>query len=33
VDSLPGFVFAWYSSLRFPIAYIKLYELSHESKA
>lgn len=26
VDGFPGFVFAWYSSLRFPIAYIKLYE-------
>jgi glycosyltransferase involved in cell wall biosynthesis len=32
VDGFPGFVFAWYSSLRFPIAYIKLYELSHEPK-
>ncbi|KKQ48551.1 MAG: Glycosyl transferase family 2 [Candidatus Shapirobacteria bacterium GW2011_GWE1_38_10] len=30
VDSFPGFVFAWYSSLRFPIAYIKLFELRHE---
>lgn len=28
VDGFPGFVFAWYSSLRFPIAYIKLYELT-----
>jgi glycosyltransferase involved in cell wall biosynthesis len=27
VDGFPGFVFAWYSSLRFPIAYIKHYEL------
>lgn len=26
VDGFPGFVFAWYSSLRFPIAYIKYYE-------
>lgn len=26
VDGFPGFVFAWYSSLRFPISYIKLYE-------
>jgi len=26
VDGFPGFVFAWYSSLRFPIAYTKLYE-------
>jgi glycosyltransferase involved in cell wall biosynthesis len=32
VDGFPGFVFAWYSSLRFPIAYIKLFELSHDSK-
>ena len=31
VDGFPGFVFAWYSSLRFPIAYIKLQELYHES--
>lgn len=30
VDGFPGFVFAWYSSLRFPIAYIKLFELRHE---
>jgi glycosyltransferase involved in cell wall biosynthesis len=30
VDGFPGFVFAWYSSLRFPIAYIKLFELNHE---
>lgn len=30
VDGFPGFVFAWYSSLRFPIAYIKLFELKHE---
>lgn len=32
VDGFPGFVFAWYSSLRFPIAYIKLFEISHASK-
>jgi glycosyltransferase involved in cell wall biosynthesis len=32
VDGFPGFIFAWYSSLRFPIAYIKLFELSHASK-
>ena len=32
VDGFPGFIFAWYSSLRFPIAYIKLFELSHDSK-
>lgn len=30
VDAFPGFVFAWYSSLRFPLAYIKLFELTHE---
>lgn len=30
VDAFPGFVFAWYSSLRFPLAYIKLFELNHE---
>ncbi len=30
VDAFPGFVFAWYSALRFPISYIKLYELNHE---
>ena len=32
VDAFPGFVFAWYSSLRFPISYVKLFELSHEKK-
>jgi glycosyltransferase involved in cell wall biosynthesis len=32
VDGFPGFVFAWYSSLRFPLAYIKLFELSHDLK-
>jgi glycosyltransferase involved in cell wall biosynthesis len=32
VDGFPGFVFAWYSSLRFPIAYIKLYELKKSEK-
>jgi len=26
VDGFPGFVFAWYSSLRYPIAYVKHYE-------
>ncbi|MBU1117458.1 glycosyltransferase family 2 protein [Patescibacteria group bacterium] len=30
VDAFPGFVFSWYSSLRFPIAYVKLFELYHE---
>lgn len=28
-DGFPGFVFSWYSSLRFPIAYIKYFELKH----
>ncbi len=28
VDGFPGFVFAWYSSFRFPLAYIKLYEMN-----
>lgn len=28
VDGFPGFVFAWYSSLRFPLAYIKLFEMN-----
>ena len=32
VDGFPGFVFAWYSSLRFPISYIKYYELSFSKK-
>lgn len=32
IDGFPGFVFAWYSSLRFPIAYTKLFELSRVSK-
>ena len=27
VDGFPGFVFSWYSSLRFSLAYIKLYEM------
>lgn len=30
VDGFPGFVFSWYSSLRFPIAFIKLYEKKHQ---
>ena len=30
MDGFPGFVFAWYSSLRFPIAYIKVFEMEHE---
>ena len=28
VDGFPGFVFSFYSALRFPIAYTKYYELS-----
>ncbi len=32
VDGFPGFVFSWYSSLRFPIAYIKLYELNQKNE-
>jgi glycosyltransferase involved in cell wall biosynthesis len=28
VDGFPGFVFSFYSSIRFPIAYTKYYELS-----
>lgn len=32
VDGFPGFVFAWYSSLRFPLAYIKVFEKEHEKK-
>lgn len=31
VDGFPGFVFSWYSSLRFPIAYIKYYEIKSKS--
>lgn len=27
LDGFPGFIFSWYSSLRFPISYIKYYEL------
>lgn len=32
VDGFPGFVFVWYSSLRFPISYIKYYELNQSQK-
>lgn len=32
VDGFPGFVFSWYSSLRFPLAYIKLYEMNQNEK-
>jgi len=28
LDGFPGFVFSWYSSLRFPLAYIKYFELT-----
>ncbi len=29
VDGFPGFVFAYYSALRFPAAYVKYWELFH----
>jgi len=32
VDKFPGFVFSWYSSLRFPISYIKYWELKKTKK-
>ncbi len=32
VDGFPGFVFAFYSSLRFPSAYTKLYEMLNNEK-
>ncbi len=32
VDAFPGFVFSLFSSLRFPIAYIKLWETKHTKK-
>ena len=28
LDGFPGFVFSWYSSLRFPLSYIKYFELT-----
>ncbi len=31
-DGFPGFVFSFYSSLRFPIAYIKYWELKHSHR-
>lgn len=31
-DGFPGFVFSWYSSLRFPIAYIKYWEIKNTDK-
>lgn len=33
VDGFPGFVFCWYSSLRFPLAYIKYFELTKTDHA
>lgn len=32
IDGFPGFVFAYYSSLRFPAAYTKLYEIYENQK-
>ena len=32
VDGFPGFVFSFYSALRFPIAYTKYYELSKTNR-
>ncbi len=32
VDGFPGFVFSYYSSLRFPAMYVKLYELYKNEK-
>lgn len=32
VDGFPGFVFSFYSALRFPIAYTKYYELSKSDR-
>lgn len=32
MDGLPGFIFALMSSLRFPVIYIKFWELSHEAR-
>ncbi|MFA6602453.1 MAG: glycosyltransferase family 2 protein [Candidatus Shapirobacteria bacterium] len=31
-DGFPGFVWAWYSSLRFPLAYTKLYETKNKHR-
>jgi glycosyltransferase involved in cell wall biosynthesis len=33
VDGLPGFIFSLMSSLRFPVIYLKFWELCHESGA
>lgn len=30
VDAFPGFVFAFYSALRFPTAYVKYWEINHD---
>lgn len=32
VDGLPGFIFSLMSSLRFPIIYLKFWELCHENR-
>ena len=32
VDGLPGFIFSLMSSLRFPIIYLKFWELDHENR-
>jgi len=32
VDGLPGFIFSLMSSLRFPVIYLKLWELSYEGR-
>lgn len=33
MDGFPGFVFALFSSLRFPIAYIKLWGKNYENRS
>lgn len=33
VDGFAGFVFAWYSSLRFPISYIKYFEFTQNKNS
>lgn len=33
IDRFPGFVFSWYSALRFPIAFIKYWELKRNKKS
>ena len=32
VDGLPGFIFSLMSSLRFPVIYLKFWELNHENR-